>query len=314
MVKPGTPPLVTVFGASGFIGRYVCEALLKRDVRVRIAEKDPRKAYFLQPLGPVGSVTAMVADFAKPRTAVRAVEGADAVVNLVGVFKGDLESIHVETPRAIAEAARAQGAAMVHISALGADPASESDYGRTKGKGEDAVRKACPNATIIRPSTVFGAEDKFTNRFASMATSPYLPVVAPNTRMQPLFVKDLGIAVAKAALDPTDHAGKTYELAGDEVKTMRALLAEIATLAYQDPTLVDLPDFLSSAIASLGFIPGWPLTRDQWIMLQTDNVASGKYPGFSAFGINPMPMDAVASEWLARFRKGGRFAPDPAII
>lgn len=310
MAMPGNPPLVTVFGASGFVGRYVCEALLKRGARVRVAEHDPRKAWFLQPLGGVGMVTRMVADFTKPDTAVYAVKGADAVINLVGVFKGDLDTIHVKTPRAIAEAAKAEGAAFVHISAIGADAESESGYGRTKGHGEDAVRTAYAITTIIRPSTVFGAEDQFTNRFAGMAKLSYLPVVAPNTKLQPLFVRDLGVAIAKAALEPSIHSGKTYELAGDEVMSMHDLLAEIGRLAYQSPTLVDLPDFLSSAIAALGFIPGWPITRDQWIMLQKNNVASGKYPGFKAFGINPTPMDAVAGEWLSRFREGGRFAPD----
>lgn len=310
MAMPGNPPLVTVFGASGFVGRYVCEALLKQGVRVRVAEHDPRKAWFLQPLGGVGMVTSMAADFSRPESAVYAVKGADAVINLVGVFKGDLDSIHVETPRAIAEAAKEESAALVHISAIGADPQSQSGYGRTKGEGEEAVRGAYAKATIIRPSTVFGAEDRFTNRFAEMAKLPFLPVVAPGTRMQPLFVRDLGVAIATAALNPSAHAGKTYELAGDEVMTMRALLAEIARLAYQSPTMVDLPDFAASGMAALGFIPGWPITRDQWIMLQNDNVASGKLPGFKAFGINPTPLDAVAGEWLSRFREGGRFAPN----
>ena len=311
MANPGTPQLITVFGASGFIGRYVCEALLKSGARIRVAEPDPRKAYILQPLGGVGMVTHMVANFTTPESAVRAVEGADAVVNLVGVFKGDLQAIHVTTPGAIARATREQGAAMVHISAIGANPDSEAAYARTKGEGEAAVRAGNPDATIIRPSTVFGAEDKFTNRFAQMATWPVLPVVAPETRMQPLFVRDLVNAIAAAVMEPKSHGGKTYELAGDEVKTMRAMLGEIAGLAYQSPSLVDLPDFVSAAIAALGFLPGWPISRDQWLMLQTDNVASGKLPGFKAFGIDPTPMDAVAHEWLARFRRGGRFGPNP---
>lgn len=311
MANPGTPPLITVFGASGFIGRYVCEALLRRGARVRVAEPDPRKAFFLQPLGGVGMVTHMVADFRKPDSAIRAIDNADAVINLVGLFKGDLDTIHVTTPRAIADAAKQQGAAMVHISAIGADASSASAYGRTKGEGEEAVRAAHPKATIIRPSTVFGAEDRFTNRFAEMASWPMTPVVAPDTKMQPLFVRDLAVAIAEAALDPAKHGGKTYELAGDETMTMHQLMGEAARLAYQDPTLVDLPAFMSSGIAALGFLPGWPITRDQWIMLQKDNVASGKLPGFKAFGIDPVPMDAVAGEWLARFRAGGRFGPVP---
>lgn len=311
MANPGTPPLVTVFGASGFIGRYVCEALLKRGARIRVAEPNPRKAFFLQPLGAVGAVTRMVADFRLPDSALMAIEDADVVINLVGVFKGDLETLHVSTPRAIAEAAHAAGIAMVHISAIGADAGSASGYGRTKGKGEEAVRAACPKATIIRPSTVFGAEDRFTNRFAGMAKYPVVPVVAPDTKMQPIYVRDLAQAIAAAALDPTMHGGKTYELTGDTVMSMREIVAEAARLSYRDPALVFLPAFLSTVIAAFGFLPGWPITRDQWIMLQKDNVAGGKLPGLKAFGIDPTPMDAVAGEWLARFREGGRFGPMP---
>ncbi len=161
---------------------------------------------------------------------------------------------------------------------------------------------------------VFGAEDQFTNRFASMARLPVLPVIAPNTRFQPVFVRDLAQAIAAAALDPKTHGGKTYELAGPDAMTMRELNAEIAGLADQSPELVDVPDFAAAAMAALGFLPGAPLSRDQWLMLQTDNVPSGDLPGFKAFGIVPTPMSAAAPEWLGRFRKGGRFAPRASSI
>ena len=313
MRKPGTPPLVTVFGGGGFIGRYVCEALMKAGARLRVAERYPRKAWYLQPLGSVGQVSAIAADLARPETFARAVEGVDAVINLVGVFKGNLELIHVHGAGKLAAATKAAGAqAFVHVSAIGADRASESEYGRTKGLGEEAVCAAFPKATIIRPSTVFGPEDEFTNRFASMAGFGFLPVIAPKTKFQPVFVRDLGRAIAAAALDPRSHGGKTYELAGPEVLTMRELNAEVAGMAGKDPELVDMPDFMASALASLGFLPGAPLTRDQWLMLQKDNVASGKQPGFKAFGIVPAPMSAAAPEWLSRYRKGGRFAPHAA--
>lgn len=310
MRNPGTPPLITVFGGGGFIGRYVCEALLKAGARLRVAERFPRKAWFLQPLGGVGQVSTIAADLSRPETFARTVEGADAVVNLVGIFKGNLELVHVHGPGKLAAAAKAAGAgAFVHVSAIGSDPDSPSDYGRTKGLGEQAVRSAFPKATIIRPSTVFGPEDEFTNRFAAMSRFPFLPVIAPGTKFQPVFVRDLGKAIAAAALDPRTHGGKTYELAGPETYSMRELNAAIAEMAGQSPELVDVPDFMASAISKLGFLPGAPLSSDQWLMLQKDNVAGGAMPGFKAFGIAPTPLGSVARDWLSRYRKGGRFAP-----
>ena len=314
MANRGTPPIVTVFGGGGFIGRYVCEALLKAGARLRVAERDPRKAWFLQPLGGVGQVSAVAADLTRPASVELAVRGADAVINLVGTFGGNLDQVHVEGARRAAAAAKTAGAAaFVHISAIGADPEAVSDYGRTKGLGEQAVRSAFPRATLIRPSVVFGAEDEFTNRFASMARFPILPVIAPKTRFQPVYVRDLGRAIAAAALDPKTHGGKTYELAGPEIMTMRELNSQVAQMAGHDPELVDVPDFVASGIALFGaFIPGVPLTRDQWAMLQKDNVADGDATGFKAFGITPAPLDAVAPEWLGRYKTGGRFAPRAA--
>ena len=310
MRNPGSPPLVTVFGGGGFIGRYVCELLLKTGARLRVAERNPRRAWYLQPLSSVGQFSSVAADLARPATIARAVEGADAVVNLVGIFKGNLELVHVHGAAKLAAEAKAAGAqAFVQVSAIGADPEAQSEYGRTKGLGEQAVRTAFPRATIIRPSVVFGPEDAFTNRFAAMSRFPFLPVIAPGTRFQPLFVRDLAAAIAAAALDPRRHAGKTYELAGPEVMTMRDLNADIAEMAGDVPMLIDVPDMVASAIARLGFLPGAPLSTDQWLMLQNDNIVSGNHPGLNAFGITPTPMSAAAPEWLGRFRKGGRFAP-----
>lgn len=303
-------PIVTVLGGGGFIGRYACEALLRAGARLRVAQRDPKRAFFLQPLGEMGQVSFVVADFARPATIERAIVGADAVVNLVGAFAGNLQAIHVDGPRTAAEVARASGAsAFVHVSAIGADAASESNYGRTKGEGEAAVRAAFPGATILRPSVVFGAEDAFTNRFASLARLPVMPVIAPGSRFQPVFVRDLAQAVAMAALDPVRFGGKSFDIAGPEVLTMRVLIERIARLAGQSPALVDLPDFASAALARLGFLPGAPLTRDQWLMLQHDSVAAPRSAGLKAFGIVPTPIDAVAPQWLDRFHKGGRFAP-----
>ncbi len=306
----GTPPLITIFGGGGFIGRYVCEALLKTGARLRVAQRDPRRSFFLQPLGKVGQVGFATADFSRPATIERAVAGANAVINLVGVFKGDLDSIHVAGAGAAAEAARHVGAAaFVQISAIGASSDSASNYGRTKGLGEQAVRTAFPGATIIRPSVVFGAEDDFTNRFAAMARLPVLPVIAPKTRFQPVYVRDVGQAIAKAALDPQRFGRHSYDIAGPDVMTMRELNARIALLAGQSPELIEVPDFVAAAMAKLGFLPGAPLSRDQWIMLQRDNVAAEDASGLEAFGIVPTPLDTVAGDWLGRFVKGGRFAP-----
>ncbi len=310
----GSPPLVTIFGGGGFIGRYVCEALLKTGARLRVAERDPRKAFFLQPLGGVGQVALTSADLARPETVRRAVDGASAVINLVGIFKGNLRVIHVEGAGHAAEAARDAGAAaFVQVSAIGADRDAASLYARTKGLGEQAVRDAFPTATIICPSVVFGAEDDFTNRFASLARLPLVPVIAPGTRFQPIFVRDLGRAIAMAALDSKRFGGQRYELGGPEVLTMRMLNQQIAALAGQRPDFVDLPNAAASLLARFGFLPGAPLSRDQWAMLQRDNVAADDRDGLDAFGIVPTALDAVAPEWLGRFVKGGRFAQRAAV-
>lgn len=310
MPIPGNPPLVTVFGGGGFIGRYVCEALVKAGVRLRVAERHPRNAFFLQPLGGLGQIAVTTADLARPGTVERAVEGANAVINLVGIFKGNLQAIHVDGAGHAAAAARDAGASsFVQVSAIGADPDSASIYGRTKGLGERAVREAFPDATIIRPSVVFGAEDDFTNRFASMARLPVAPVIAPKTRFQPVFVRDLGRAIAMAALEPQRFGGHAYDIAGPEVLTMRALNQKIAAMAGQSPDFIDVPDFVAGAIAKFGFLPGAPLSSDQWTMLQSDNVAADDASGLEAFGIVPTPLAAVAPDWLGRFVKGGRFAP-----
>ena len=311
MIDPA-PRLITVFGGSGFIGRYVCEILLKAGVRLRVAERDPRRGWFLQPLGEVGRVSFASTDLARPESLAPAVEGAFAVINLVGILKGAFRAVHVTGAKATAEAAHDAGAsAFVQVSAIGADANSESAYGRSKGEGEAAVRAAFPTATIIRPSLVFGPEDQLTNRFAGLARFPVLPVIAPKTRFQPVYVRDLAQAIAASALDPATHGGKTYEIAGPQVMTMRELNAAIAKAAGQSPDLIDVPDFAADAMSRFGFLPGAPLTRDQWIMLQSDNVAAPKSEGLKAFGIDPTPLSAVAHQWLGRFLRGGRFAPPP---
>ena len=301
--------LVTVFGGGGFIGRYVCEYLMKSGVRVRVAQRKPRQAYIIQPLGQVGQYGFVQADIGDRASVERAVRGASAVVNLCGVFGKAMRSTHVDGARNVAEAARDAGVkALVQISAIGADPNSGADYGRTKGLGEQAVREAFPNAAIIRPSLVFGPEDNLTNRFASMANLPFLPVIAAKRNFQPVYVRDLAQAIAKAAIEPQRFGGKTYEIGGPQVMSMIELHRAILELTRQDPEIVELPDLFAKAMTWFGWLPGAPLTRDQWRMLQRDNVPAKGAPGLEAFGIRPTPLAAVAYEWLGRYHKGGKFA------
>jgi len=304
-----TDRLITLFGGGGFVGRYVAQALFKAGARVRIAERDPRRAYFLKPLCGLGQIQFVRVDIADPAACAMAAAEADAVVNLVGILGGDFEKVHVEGARNIAEgAARQNVPALVHLSAIGADPEAPSDYGRSKGEGEAAVRAAFPGATILRPSIVFGPEDNFINRFARMAQLlPVLPVIRGSWKLQPGYVADLGKAVALAALDPAPYAGRTFELAGPQAMTMHELNAWICRTTGRNRALVDIPDPIARMMARLtGWLPGAPLSWDQWLMMGKDNVASG--PGFEAFGIRPSPLAAVAEEWLTLYRRHGRFA------
>ena len=308
MLPIDRPPLITVFGGGGFIGRYVCEALLRRGARLLVAQRDIRCAHAIQPLAQVGQVGFREADVGNPASVAAAVDGASAVINLVGSFR-NMESVHANGAAAIAEAsAKAGAAAFVQVSAIGADPASQSLYGRTKAEGEARVRAAFPEATIIRPSLVFGPDDALTNRFAAMGRLPIVPVLAASTKFQPVFVRDLARAIAAAALDPAAHGSKTYEIGGPEVMTMMELQRAIFALTGQSPELVELPNFAGDMLSRLGFLPGAPLTRDQWQMLQRDNVTAKGAAGLEAFGIEPTPLAAVGAEWLSRYRAGGRFA------
>lgn len=312
MINPDNR-IVTVFGGGGFIGRYVCEELFDRQVRVRVASRDPRSAYFIQPLAPVGQWGRVRADVGDAASVRAAVKDSDAVINLVGTFRGSLHAAHVDGARNVAQAASEAGAkALVHVSAIGADPGAASAYGRTKGEGELAVRAAFPGSTIIRPSIVFGPEDNLTNRLAGLARLPVLPVIAARRRFQPVYVKDLAKAIARAALDPRAHAGKTYEIGGPQVMTMQDIYSISARSAGQEPDLLDLPNFASAFLSWFGFLPGAPLTRDQWKMLQRDNLPSSRSVGLEAFGIEPTALEAVAPDWLSRFRSGGRWAVRPA--
>jgi NADH dehydrogenase len=296
--------LVTIFGGGGFVGRYVVQALLRGGARVRVAERDPRHAWFLKPLGGLGQTQFVAADVTLPETVRRAVAGADAVINMVGVLAGDFERVHVAGARNVAEAAAAAGVGtLVHMSAIGADSAAPSAYGSSKGRGEEAVRAAFPNATIIRPSIVFGREDQFINRFAAMiGKAPVVPVLRAPVKFQPVFAGDVGDAMA-AATDAR-FAGRTFELGGPDVMTMGEIIRWIAKTIGKSPSIVELPDAAGSLLASLPFAP---ITKDQWLMLQHDNVVAPGAQGLEALGIDATPLPSVAPEWLVRFRRTGRF-------
>ena len=298
--------LVTLIGGGGFIGRYVAQALLKAGARVRIAQRDPRQAFFLKPLGALGQTQFVAVDVTRPDTVARAVEHADGVVNLVGSFEGNLDRIHVEGARAVAEAAtRMNVGALVHVSAIGADAGSASNYARTKGEAEAAVREAFATATILRPSTVFGREDQFINRFAGMiAKLPVVPVLRSGARFQPVYVGDVANAVVAGLSEPARFGGHTFELGGPEVLTMLEIQQRIASHIGRHPTFLPLPDAVGGLLAS---VPGGPLTGDQWKLLQRDSVVTAG-EGLTAMGLARTPFDAVAPGWLVRYRKAGRFS------
>ena len=303
--------VVTLFGGGGFLGRYTAQALFKTGARVRVAQRNPRGANFLHPMAALGQMHLVPVDIRDPDKVHAAVRGSDAVINLVGILKGDFHSIHVAGARNVAEAAAAAGAgALVHVSAIGADPESESAYGRSKGEGEEAVRSAFPGATILRPSLLFGREDNFVNRFAGMARlSPVLPVVSGRTRLQPVYAADVGRAVTAAALDPRRHGGKTYELGGPQVLTMRELMEWVCETTGRGRPLLDIPDPVGRLIArTTGWLPGAPITWDQWLMLRRDNVVSPGAQGLEAFGLGKTPLSAVSEGWLTSYRRHGRFA------
>ncbi len=296
--------LVVLFGGDGFIGAHVAQALLAQGARLRIVSRRPERAYRLKPLANLGQVQFVRADITRTDAALL-VAGADAVVNLVGAFSGDLDRLHVHAPAALAAAARAAGvSAFVQVSANGANPDSPVDYARTKAEGEAAVLAAFPKATILRPSVVFGPDDKFINMFAGLIASvPVMPVFCPEARLQPVFVDDVAQAIANAAADPARLGGKTFELVGPEVVTMQELNQRIAAATARQPMFVPLPDFVSSIIAA---IPGAPISRDQIALLKAGNVGTG-LPGLKALGVSARPLGLFLDRWLVRFRKHGRF-------
>jgi NADH dehydrogenase len=310
--------LVTVFGGSGFLGRHVVRALAQRDYRLRVGVRRPELAGHLQPLGKVGQINPVQANVRYPASLDAAMRGSRVVVNLVGILSEGgaqrFNAVQTEGARAIAEAAARIGARVVHVSAIGANANSASRYAVSKAHGEQAVLDVTPDATIIRPSIVFGPEDHFTNRFAALARLfPALPLIGADTKLQPVYVGDVASAIADA-VDGKTRAGATYELGGPEVMTMREAIELILRVAERDPMLVPLPFGLAKLQAAfLQFAPGdLKLTPDQVEMLKTNNVVSdaAKSAGLTleGLGIAPESMAAVLPSYLWRFRKTGQFA------
>ena len=310
MVAALNGKLVVLVGGSGFLGSHVAQELLAAGARLRIASRNPERAFKLKPLANLGQVQFARCDMTKPESLARVVAGADAVVNLVGAFGGDLDAVQGSGVGALAAAARAAGAgAFVHVSAIGADAEGETAYATTKAAGEAAVLAAFPKATVLRPSVLFGPDDKFINMFAGLiSAAPVLPVFGPEAPFQPLFVDDCAAAIAAALADPASHGGKTFELGGPEVLTMLEINQRIAAAQGRSPLFLPLPDAASAAFATLtGWLPLAPLSRDQWKMLKAGNVVAPKAKGLKALGIAPRPLGLFLDRWMVRFRKHGRF-------
>jgi uncharacterized protein YbjT (DUF2867 family) len=301
--------LVTVIGGTGFFGKHLAQELLSRGARLRLASRRPERAFNLKPLADLGQVQFARCDVTRPQSVAAAVAGADAVVNLVGAFAGDLDAVQGRgAGRIAALAAEAGAGAFVHISAIGADGESDIHYARTKAEGEEAVLAAFPTATILRPSILFGADDNFINMFARLIMMlPALPVFAPDAKLQPLYVDDAAEAAVAALAEPGVHGGKIYEIAGPEVLTMAELNRRIAEAQNRQRMLIALPDAAGQAISRLGFLPGAPITRDQYALLKAGNVASGDLPGLNALGVSPRPLGLFLDRWMVRYRKHGRF-------
>ena len=318
--------LVTVFGGSGFMGAQVTRALAKQGYRVRVAVRRPGLGYRLPLMGDVGQIEVVQANLRNPESIGRALDGAEGCINLVGVLyetgRQSFAGLHAQGAEEIAAACAAHGVKrMVQVSAIGADAQSPSKYARTKAAGEAAVRKLLPQAAIVRPSVVFGVDDALFNRFASMASlMPMLPLPGGgDTKFQPIFVGDVAAAIVAALREPS-AAGKIFEIGGPDIYTYRQLIELTLAQIHKTRLLVDLPWGLAKLIGRLGdlqakVLPFAPLlTADQVELLQHDNIASKSLPGLKALGVSaPVAVEAILPTYLYRYRRGGQFAPEPAV-
>jgi uncharacterized protein YbjT (DUF2867 family) len=310
-----TRRVATIFGGSGFIGRYVVKRFAQQGFIVRVPSRDPEGALFLKPMGAVGQIVPLFASITNEATVHRAVDDSEVVVNLVGALTesgaASFQAIHAEGSERIARLSAAAGASrLIQISAIGADPNSPSRYASTKGRAEQGVLAMFPRAVILRPSLVFGLEDKFFNRFAEIARlAPFMPVISGDTKMQPVYVGDVADAVM-AAQASSEPQGKIFELGGPRVWTFREILAFILKAIRRERKLVDIPMGIARIQASiLQHVPGKPLTPDQLLMLSKDNVVSPGALGLADLGITPTPVELVVPGYLSRFQPGGGRRP-----
>lgn len=309
--------LVTVFGGSGFLGRHTIRALAKAGWRIKVAVRHPNRAFFLRPLGAVGQIDFVKCDVADPESVAAALMGAQAAVNLAGILTPRGQSFEVVQDKGAANVAQAAAkagiGALVHVSAIGADDQSDSDYAVTKAKGEAAVRKAFPNAVILRPSVLFGPEDNFFNKFAELARFlPALPLIGGgHTRFQPVFVGDVAQAIA-TALSSAAAQGRTFELGGPSVYSFKDLLQLILRETGRKRALVPLPFTLATINAAfLQILPKPVLTVDQVRLLKKDNVVAPTAAGLADLGITPTSVEAVVPSYLWRYRPKGEYADSP---
>ncbi len=312
--------IVTVFGGSGFVGRYVVQRLARDGWTIRVAVRHPARAKFLKPLGDIGQITPLCVPLQDPAAVATSLAGADAAINLVGILfeagRQRFQKVQAEGAGGIARAAATAGVkSLVHVSSIGADPESASAYARSKGAGEAAVRAAFPEATILRPSVLFGPEDDFFNRFAEMSRfAPALPLIGGGkTRFQPVYVGDVAAAVMTALAEPACR-GKVYELGGPKVYSFKELLEIMLKVIGRRRALVNLPFGVARLQAAfMELLPVPPLTRDQVTLLRHDNVVSPGALTFRDLGIEPTALEAIIPSYLERYRAGGRFRSGAAL-
>jgi len=312
--------LVTIYGGSGFVGRYIARRMAGEGWRVRVAVRRPNEAMFVKTYGVVGQVEPVLCNIRDDASVAAALHGADAVVNCVGVLnalgENGFDSVQAEGATRVARLAAEAGVArMVHVSAIGADAESDSAYSRSKAEGEAGVSAHMPDAIILRPSVIFGTEDQFFNRFAGMTRmGPFLPLVGADTKFQPVFVDDVAQAAVKGVLGQAEPG--VYELGGPEVKTFRALMQQMLDVIHRRRVILSMPFFLARIMAgvldivkfvSFQLFPNHILTRDQLKNLRKDNVVSPKARGFADLGIEPTTLESVLPEYLWKFRPSGQY-------
>lgn len=314
------PQIVTIFGGSGFVGRYIARRMAKEGWRVRVAVRRPNEAIFVRPYGVVGQVEPILANIRDDASVQSAIQGADVVINCVGILAEDsrqkFDAVQADGAERIARFAKSEGVErLVHISAIGADAKSDSDYARTKAQGEAAIKKHFKSAVILRPSIIFGPEDQFFNRFAQMAKfSPIIPMVGADTKFQPVYVDDVAQAAVVAAIGKAKSG--TYELGGPDTETFAELMDRMLKIVRRSRFKIEIPFFAASILGrvlsiveamTFGLVKNNQITVDQVRLLRHDNVVAPSAKGFRDLKIQPMAMDAILDEYLYAHRPYGQF-------